>query len=1336
MGTDFNGRDVPDFNPQDLLGDTTPSTKKTTDALASLIAAIGDGNKQSAKLNAALNDAVTTISGLKSKLDAIEATVSQHMQAGGNLLKKMQGGDAKAPTIPSLKDLLTGKGLDAAVDKVSKSSPEMKKLTATVTSRHTVYVKDESLLQAIKELHLTILRSNIGGSSRGRGSRRSGVGGGISPSPATPLTMAHMADVPVMPQGALDPRSGLGLGGGDDFSSHWADVAQGVAATRGHTDALNVSQSRYLDYLRNSKRFLHEQVYDALQLSGIRSKDVDTLRKSAALQSRYSKHQRKKIKRLEEDVIFAPDESARDIAVKKYVAELERANDKVRENNTLWGKVKNSIKETVSEVFDLERVLNKTKLIMAATVMDIKSAVMEASNWKDAYGSFLVETFKFHRSLGETQYTLGQSLELIKEFADTQKIAERTGQKRLDFELAAVKAMRKGIKSAKDVNKITMSSLKLATDIGVKSSETSDLLGRWAVQFNMSGNTVEVLSRHMREVAFQTGVAGEELLNAAKSAEKLLKSMRNLGFLTERSAANVIEMTTSAEKFGVGDQMQRVIQATQSHKDFFANRGLTTFLGQAGERAGVSPQELYSGQFSGDKKMQLKIAEGSESMLREFVQQSGGDGAAANLEKAIKNMSSEQQAVLNTLVQRQSDGEFEGSGAVLQFNKALRESGMSFGERIQKNQDVINSSGTTDKERQLAEQKNESMKFTEAFSHLNPLVEMVDSGANQAELLAEISKQDKRDNIVESLKAMGVANADGMSSQQLLDALGKQAGVEGSLSDPNNLRKNVTNALEKREEKEQEQRAKEDIFLRIEKELKEVNQSLKSWIGNPINNLVQYLGGYAVDFSDWLQKLFPSITGAMGKVWDTVTGLFSGVISVFKGVFSAMFGGLISAVDVIFGGAIALLSGTFNNTMAIFSGAVGLLVSGISGAFNFVTSSIGNIFNLAVSGISGAFNFIIGGISGAVSFVTGGISDTFNFVTSGISGVFGSIKDLFIGSITSTFNFITGGLGGVFGSIKDFFVGGITNAFNFFVRGVTSSFNFVIQGISKVFTNSINFFTNSIKSLFSSLTGGMFSWFKSKPKTNVAMNGNTNQTNIVTNRQQSTGQTQRSISSTMVKSGLETSTGLGVLKGLFGFGSPKVADSSTKLEPSKGAAAREKFSQALAAVGGNSDDTDLVKSIKDMTTRQMAEFNAIIQATSNGSVQGAGDAIRILETTAMVSPKPPGTIDTADKVHDKLREDRAGSSNTNHSMAKDIAGVENNTNEMLAAMKLIAANMEKFVAIMNSSAPSVNDAESMVASGDPRSKRTPQKASNFYTWNSGGYTGNATKGPVTTHQPV
>ena len=84
----------------------------------------------------------------------------------------------------------------------------------------------------------------------------------------------------------------------------------------------------------------------------------------------------------------------------------------------------------------------------------------------------------------------------------------------------------KGVKSQKEGLKVVKSGIHLSTMIGADAASTADLFGEWNRTLGLSSNQMSQLARDSRNVAKSTGVTGDELVEAMKSAEGLLKNLR------------------------------------------------------------------------------------------------------------------------------------------------------------------------------------------------------------------------------------------------------------------------------------------------------------------------------------------------------------------------------------------------------------------------------------------------------------------------------------------------------------------------------------------------------------------------------------------------------------------------------------------------------------------------------------------------------------------------------------------------------------------------------------------------------------------------------------------
>ena len=114
---------------------------------------------------------------------------------------------------------------------------------------------------------------------------------------------------------------------------------------------------------------------------------------------------------------------------------------------------------------------------------------------------------------------------------------------------------------------VTTSALSTAQMLGMEAQTTNSTFNQWYMQLGLSANRMAEMGRHMQSVADKTGVVGDDLAQAMKSADQIARSLKSTGQLDVGAMKGVTEMTTEFQKQGIGELMMPFQQAMTGFKN-------------------------------------------------------------------------------------------------------------------------------------------------------------------------------------------------------------------------------------------------------------------------------------------------------------------------------------------------------------------------------------------------------------------------------------------------------------------------------------------------------------------------------------------------------------------------------------------------------------------------------------------------------------------------------------------------------------------------------------------------------------------------------------------------
>jgi hypothetical protein len=823
MAQDINGREIGSVSESDLLAPTTGSgggsfdkAEKTIDKLTKLLE---ERKKQDKKSEKQLDEVIKSVDGLKDELEDLEKGMARIFTQVQRVFKHWSGGGPKAGGGKTVKDMLTGRSFEKTLDKSLKdmnksTNPDLRAIRQKVESKHTIYVRDTELFKVslgmLEKLEgLSKAVEKIGNRKRG-GSGGGGTGGGGGG--------PDMDDIGQ--EVAIAKKDYKGIANSLDASTEAATAFNSALdAVKKNTGRIVDLNTRLLRNLRHGVNPIKDQLGLFLQSKKARQEDFNILRETEFYSHKYTKTQKDRLDVLSKAVLDAGNnEQMRNEAVKDYLSYLDVANTEASKTIGIWGDVRGTIKDTA-------KALGKMAIISVTT------QVSSVAKLGEAWGSPISAGLEYGKNLNELGYTLGENLDTMKQYAMTERIAQRTGQSLEKFEKHSLQIAQKGYKDKTLVNKVTEQSLKLATDIGVSTEETSELLGNWVQKYKLSANEAAILGRSMKEVAVSTGLTGTELTTAIKAAEQITNQMRLFGNYTQEAAEGAMKLSAEAQKRGVGEFANQILAASQNLDTFGkASKDVQIFL----TKYAISKNGEPWGGLNTDVEKAAAAKRGKADVSQAFA--NFGIKSTGNATKDAKGLDPDTLTALSRSMGMTEHGFIE----LCKTLDSLEDAGKPLTQQLGELDDKIND--TTGKfsaaEKLAAKQQKDTLQFNAGQKAAQSIAEIMEDETDPEKLakaIMEANKEGKLDQAVAGMKT------DDPLRKQIGNIL-NQAKSGGVTADRGQLLNTMEASDKKRSEDEMKNRSQGNILTAMQQKMLETSQGAQQLMAEQTEKILTSLG--------------------------------------------------------------------------------------------------------------------------------------------------------------------------------------------------------------------------------------------------------------------------------------------------------------------------------------------------------------------------------------------------------------------------------------------------------------------------------------------------------------
>ncbi len=288
------------------------------------------------------------------------------------------------------------------------------------------------------------------------------------------------------------------------------------------------------------------------------------------------------------------------------------------------------VRDTSYALYDLQRVVGLLKpsafgLGPELKIGDPKAMLREfgqsASDWTKKISAATFESFGM---MGDPLKKSTDDLDRMFHDAGTNldMIYKQTGALGEEFRDVFLKNLKRGITDFNSLNRVTKLGLSLGKTIGADAASTAEEFADWHQFLGMSSDELEVVARRTQQIGKITGITGDNLLQAVKSAKQFAEQMKNAATLTDQAASRFIQISASSKKMGVESQANRLLEGLSGTVPLLTrvNEQTRGFLVQAAMRSG-QVQKLVNGTLVQDKDALKSFVGGMEQLFKLF---SGG----------------------------------------------------------------------------------------------------------------------------------------------------------------------------------------------------------------------------------------------------------------------------------------------------------------------------------------------------------------------------------------------------------------------------------------------------------------------------------------------------------------------------------------------------------------------------------------------------------------------------------------------------------------------------------------------------------------------------------------
>lgn len=471
-----------------------------------------------------------------------------------------------------------------------------------------------------------------------------------------------------------------------------------------------------------------------------------------------------------------------------------------------------------------------------------------------AFGGIIKNEVAFMSASREAAFELGnvtkETQGLLTANEKIGRTVSETGADRDDFQQNYLKNLKAGVKNIKTAQQITVSQLNTEKQLGMAAGDLNETFRDFAVAGRMNEGQIADMGRGMREVARNTGLTGESLKAAVSSSKSFTENLRKAATLTATASKNVLEATANFQKLGVAEAGGELLKKLTSSTDLLmdSTSKTATFLYMAAGSAGKIG-ELQKGTLLKSKQGIKELAKGMENVLKKF--------GVSSLE-AVDQLSDEAKVSINFQLKTTLGVEL---GEARSLIEAVKETGKTFGDRLEDVQKKLNGNITAEEKIAILEEKRR-LETSKSLEVLTALDEAAKGAKDMNQALSTFSK--RKGEFENDIKAMGGSFTDGIDAARtaintslksinegLLKA-GKQqikidtSEIENALKDPTALRELSAKLSKGEQQLATAQKSQLDPIKQTEQTLREYNDFFRSYSSSIITGVLGTIGAIGI----------------------------------------------------------------------------------------------------------------------------------------------------------------------------------------------------------------------------------------------------------------------------------------------------------------------------------------------------------------------------------------------------------------------------------------------------------------------------------------------------------
>lgn len=561
-------------------------------------------------------------------------------------------------------------------------------------------------------------------------------------------------------------------------------------------------------------------------------------------------------------------------------------------------------------------------------------------------------------------------------FADS---IAKTGKQDFELQREAFKSMRSGLRDRRTAAKLTEQSAFASHMLEASFENTAQLFRDLNLKLGLTTTQTARFARDMQDVGRATGLIGDELVDAVKQSEDLMKNMRDFGNYSSEAGRSLMGMMASAKKMGVDDAARTMLEALTNPTKLFEDQHSNVHMMAVNSLDPRTRQMVMDHLFGGTITQNPQAL---RALIQGYRNSMGGVTGGLTPEQ-VRQLPEQQRFGVENAFQRAFGmpmAKFERMLDALDEGTKTVEERMTDIRRRMVNAD--------DETKRLLETQLRQLQSQQRMNTLSSIAEAAEEqqrrGGGRVSMAAVLAS--KNMNLVQAeqvltqqiqqlnseIEEVNRRRAErGISSR--IEGLDVTTLLQGAFNSPETIKKLMETLSEKFQQVQVAQRAGANPMEEAAQEFLKIVQDIRQF------------------FNKFIMGLSPEILSLIANVaiWTSVIAGAAGILA-----------GLVKGFSALYSTILPLLSGTglaaFAEGVAIVAGALAaawvaikMLISGVSDAISWFTEGwqearkywgenwTGVFMGIAWGIVKGVAGLVVGLVKGFFQ----GLADIFNFLS-------------------------------------------------------------------------------------------------------------------------------------------------------------------------------------------------------------------------------------------------------------------------------------------------------------------------------------------------------------------